>query len=366
MTILGTSFEQLGLEPNATMLSKDNIVRYVRATSKPIGIVDIRERERGAVFVKPEAFYDAVTILVYLPNGLIGALMDPNGELAVRIENLPPSLKGAWDGATVVKKQKFRIQMGEPVPLVATAPKKRLYRVPRGNVAENVEPMEKPKPKPKYRVPGFAKPSKPKPKYKVPMGANVEPSDVKPPVKKKFSVPMEPVAKSKEPVAESKKPMAEQPSKKKFSIPMEPVAKSKTPMEEEKLEPAGAANPPKKRFDISKVQQAAAPSKQVVSILKKGPKKETEESRSAAATAAARRDTVRRIRFANELGKNLAQAKPFGRLNVINQTRRKVRNNNSNNNNNNNNNSIQFSNNSNSNNNNITYNSNNLSESNFD
>jgi len=174
MAILGVSFERVGLgqRTDASIFSKDNLVKYVRTTTKPIGIVDLRARDQGALFVKPEAFYGAVTILVYLPNQQVGILMDPNGEPSIELKNIPASLETAWNNAMVVKRQLIRIPMAnERPPLVAAAPKKKLLRIPMQN-NEEPEPI---KPKRELRIPmnNDEKPSAPKPKLRISMANQI-------------------------------------------------------------------------------------------------------------------------------------------------------------------------------------------------
>lgn len=186
MAILGVTFDRVGLgqKTDARVLSKDNLMKYVRTTTRPIGIVDLRTREQGALFIKPEAFYNAVPILVYLPNQQVGILMDPNGEPSIELQNLPISLKQAWDNALVVKRQLIRIQNAneQSPPLVAAAPKKKLLRIP---MNENEEPIPEPiKPKRRLRIMNVnaeeQAPPKSKPKLRIPNVNQVEASVVEP------------------------------------------------------------------------------------------------------------------------------------------------------------------------------------------
>ena len=52
MTMLGTSFEQLGLPTSTSHLEKDQMTKYIQVTSKPLGIIDLRG-EPSVTFAKP-------------------------------------------------------------------------------------------------------------------------------------------------------------------------------------------------------------------------------------------------------------------------------------------------------------------------
>jgi hypothetical protein len=105
--ILGVTLDQMGLENNATELKKENLVKYVQVTSKPIGLIDLRESgkplEDSVQFVRPfTGSFDSVTIFVFLPDQ-IGILIQEEGESTVKIASLPESLKELYRGASIVQ-----------------------------------------------------------------------------------------------------------------------------------------------------------------------------------------------------------------------------------------------------------------------
>lgn len=280
MALLGVSFARLGLRPNASVLAKDNLVKYVRTTTRPIGIIDLRTRDQGALFVKPEAFYGAVTILVYLPDR-VGILMDPNGEPAVEMDNLPASLKAAWKNAIAVKRQVVRIPNAndEVLPLVASAPKKKLFRIPNASNEDEQAPVKQKK---KFRIPNASneepKP-KPKPKFRIPNASNEEEEEKPLPA----------------PVQASPKP------KRPFRIP--------NASEEQALPSVSVKPKPKFRIPNANNEEPNVKPSQVPVVSNR---------------------TLRRVRFANEEGQKLRQPLAFYEDKPVtemkrNQTKKKLR-----------------------------------------
>jgi hypothetical protein len=103
--ILGVTLNQLGLEDTATTLKKENLIKYVQATTKPIGIINLTEGVE-IQFIRPfTGSYDAVTIFVILPTE-IGLLVQEEGNPTVKIAALPDSVKDAWKQASVVQLKK--------------------------------------------------------------------------------------------------------------------------------------------------------------------------------------------------------------------------------------------------------------------
>jgi hypothetical protein len=105
--ILGVTLDQLGLEDNATIIKKENLIKYVQVTSKPIGLIDVREPKESlketVQFVKPfTGSFDAVTIFVFLPDQ-IGILIQEEGESTIKIEALPESIKEIYSESPVVQ-----------------------------------------------------------------------------------------------------------------------------------------------------------------------------------------------------------------------------------------------------------------------
>jgi hypothetical protein len=117
--ILGVTLGQLGLEDTATGMTRDNLIKYVSLTSKPIGVINIVSAPTaagaGAVaenidtyeaeFIRPfSGSFDAVTILVFLPDQ-IGLLMEEDGDPTVKISALPEALQKKWRTASLVQKK---------------------------------------------------------------------------------------------------------------------------------------------------------------------------------------------------------------------------------------------------------------------
>jgi hypothetical protein len=105
--ILGVTLEQLGLDNNATIIKKENLIKYVQVTTKPIGLIDLRESSESlkdsVQFVKPfTGSFDSVTIFVFLPDQ-IGILIQEEGDSTVKISALPESIQELYKGAPVVQ-----------------------------------------------------------------------------------------------------------------------------------------------------------------------------------------------------------------------------------------------------------------------
>jgi hypothetical protein len=104
--ILGVTLGQMGLADDAKKLKKENLVKYVQTTSKPIGMIDLTENETnddGIQFVRPfTGSFDAVTIFVFLPDQ-IGILIQNEGDSTVKIASLPEGLQELWRQAAVVQ-----------------------------------------------------------------------------------------------------------------------------------------------------------------------------------------------------------------------------------------------------------------------
>ena len=98
-TILGVTMEQIGMEPSDTMLTVEHMIQYVNETSRPIGIIDVRNRI-DIQFAHPRTGqFDTVTIIVYMEDA-IGILME-EGHSTIRIASMPTDLAAAWKIASV-------------------------------------------------------------------------------------------------------------------------------------------------------------------------------------------------------------------------------------------------------------------------
>ena len=162
--ILGVTMEQIGMTVDKNM-ELDNMLQYVRATSKPIGVIQIGEEE-PIQFAKPHTgTFDTVIILVFLSNGNIGILFE-DGSPAVHISQLPPFVQERWNEAhtpPIVKriepeednvlllpglnpimakpKRKPFIVRDASIPLVEVEPEKAKARRPRivRNIRQNAQ-----------------------------------------------------------------------------------------------------------------------------------------------------------------------------------------------------------------------------------
>jgi hypothetical protein len=97
--MLGVTMEQIGMEPSDTMLTVEHMIQYVNETSRPIGIIDVRNRI-DIQFVRPRTGqFDTVIIIVYMEDA-IGVLMEDNHS-TIRIASMPTDLASAWKIASV-------------------------------------------------------------------------------------------------------------------------------------------------------------------------------------------------------------------------------------------------------------------------
>jgi hypothetical protein len=108
--ILGVTLEQLGLSDNATSIKRENLVKYVQITSKPIGMINFRDNsndsDESIQFIRPfTGSFDAVTIFVFLPDK-VGLLIDEEGMPTVKIDALPETLKELYSSAPIVQLRK--------------------------------------------------------------------------------------------------------------------------------------------------------------------------------------------------------------------------------------------------------------------
>ena len=124
--ILGITLQQLGLNNVEQRLKKENLIRYVQATSKPIGMIDLsgaNSDEDGIQFIKPAVGgpFDSVTIIVFLPDQ-VGILIQEEGESTIKISSLPESLQEVFREAPIVRLRKRPVaqplEEEQKVPLI--------------------------------------------------------------------------------------------------------------------------------------------------------------------------------------------------------------------------------------------------------
>jgi hypothetical protein len=124
--ILGVTLSQMGLADDAKKLKKDNLIKYVQTTSKPVGVIDLtgnnNSEEDSVQFVRPfTGSFDSVTIFVFLPDQ-IGLLIQEEGESSVKIAVLPETLQELYREAAVVQSRRrpvaAPVEEEKKVPLI--------------------------------------------------------------------------------------------------------------------------------------------------------------------------------------------------------------------------------------------------------
>jgi hypothetical protein len=160
--VLGITLEQLGLNSGVEQrLKKENLIKYVYITSKPIGMIDLsggNSDEDAIQFIKPAIGgpFDSVTIIILLPDQ-IGILIQEESIPTVPIALLPETLQEVFREAPIVRlrkrpvaipleeEQKVPLIIGQnPImakprrrPLVATAVQAPLIEAPPIAIAQN-------------------------------------------------------------------------------------------------------------------------------------------------------------------------------------------------------------------------------------
>jgi hypothetical protein len=124
--VLGITLQQLGLNNEEQRLKKENLVRYVQATSKPIGMIDLsgaNSEEDGIQFIKPAIGgpFDSVTVIIFLSDQ-VGILIQEEGEQTVKIASLPETLQEVFREAPIVRLRKRPVatplEEEQKVPLI--------------------------------------------------------------------------------------------------------------------------------------------------------------------------------------------------------------------------------------------------------
>jgi hypothetical protein len=124
--VLGITLQQLGLNNEEQRLKKENLVKYVQATTKPIGMIDLSNTdsdEDAIQFIKPAVGgpFDLVTIIVFLPDQ-VGILVQEEGESTVKITSLPETLQEVFREAPIVRLRKRPVvqplEEEQKVPLI--------------------------------------------------------------------------------------------------------------------------------------------------------------------------------------------------------------------------------------------------------
>jgi len=117
MGLLGITLEDLGIEWNAKTMTKEQMINYVRITSRPIGV--IQQEEEPIHFVRPKVgAFDRVTILVFLSDQ-VGMIIEKEGDVTVPIAALPERVQQRWkEAGTFQKKMRIVKMEDEPVPFI--------------------------------------------------------------------------------------------------------------------------------------------------------------------------------------------------------------------------------------------------------
>ena len=124
--ILGITLGQIGLADDAKIMKKENLIKYVQLTTKPVGMIDLSGRnntdEDPIQFVRPfTGSFDSVTIFVFLPEQ-VGILIQEEGEATVKISALPEALQELYRAAAVVQMRKrpvaVPVEEERKVPLI--------------------------------------------------------------------------------------------------------------------------------------------------------------------------------------------------------------------------------------------------------
>jgi hypothetical protein len=122
-SLLSTTFEQLGMNPNGNEVSIDHLIKYVRHRSKPIGMIQMRNPADQAIqFVKPPGYFDSVMILVVLPDR-VGILLEEDGNMMIQTGSLPEAVRVRWNSAGIVEPKKRPMPgMEDKMPVVIGQP----------------------------------------------------------------------------------------------------------------------------------------------------------------------------------------------------------------------------------------------------
>ena len=98
--ILGVTMEQIGMEPKDTVLTVEHMIQYVNETSRPIGMINVRNGI-DIQFARPRTGqFNTVSVIVYLENA-IGILVEEEGNPTIRTASMPSELEDAWENASV-------------------------------------------------------------------------------------------------------------------------------------------------------------------------------------------------------------------------------------------------------------------------
>jgi len=119
-SILGLTLGELALAPDASIMTKESLRRYVKRTVQPIGMINltgvVAEGEKTIQFVRPSTgVFSSVMILVFLPD-TIGILKEEEGVPTLSIASLPAVLQTAWKGASMLLPSK-REPSEEPIKI---------------------------------------------------------------------------------------------------------------------------------------------------------------------------------------------------------------------------------------------------------
>ena len=132
-SIFGLTLNQLGLPSNAAVLTQESMVRYVKTTALPIGIINLMGAPE-IQFLRPmRGTFDSVMILVFLP-GQAGLLVEELGVPTVKIGSLSEAIRKRWVDAALIPLPIKKIEttiLAEKEPLRVQAKRAEVKRRPR-------------------------------------------------------------------------------------------------------------------------------------------------------------------------------------------------------------------------------------------
>lgn len=121
--ILGITLDELDMEPTTKTLTRDNLIKYVKLTTKPIGVINLTdevEEGKEVQFARPSiGSFDRVTIFIIMPSE-IGLLIEEDGNPTVKLSSLPAIISDRWKEAGIIHIQSKPKVHKEPtkVPLI--------------------------------------------------------------------------------------------------------------------------------------------------------------------------------------------------------------------------------------------------------
>jgi hypothetical protein len=121
--ILGITLDELDMEPTAKTLTRENLIKYVKLTTKPIGVINLTdevEEGKEVQFARPSiGSFDRVVLFIIMPSE-IGLLIEEDGNPTVKLSSLPTIISDRWKEAGIIhiqSKPKVHTELTK-VPLI--------------------------------------------------------------------------------------------------------------------------------------------------------------------------------------------------------------------------------------------------------